>query len=171
HDAVYTPPDAVLTESRHVFTDGNNLPDRLSAWHVQRSFVIGETGFGTGRNLLVAWQTFEAMAPPTARLHVVSFERHPLRATDLDSIWASDPEFTLHAKRLITLWPAPMRGTHRLHLSQRVTLDLVFDDIEPGLAGFDGRIDAWFLDGFVPAHNPAMWSQHVFHALAEASRA
>lgn len=170
YNDIYFSADGSLTESRHVFIDGNDLRRRFAGWSDRRPFVIGETGFGTGRNVLVAWQTFTETAPATARLHIVSFERHPLRMQDLDAVWIHHPGLAACADQLARLWPAPTRGTHRLHLSNRVTLDLIFDDIEAGLAGFDGHVDAWFLDGFAPSRNPAMWSQRVFHELAAASR-
>lgn len=32
------------------------------------------------------------------------------------------------------------------------------------------KVDAWFLDGFAPAKNPDMWSQHLFNAMARLAR-
>ena len=32
------------------------------------------------------------------------------------------------------------------------------------------NVDAWYLDGFAPARNPAMWSEEVFQHLARNSR-
>lgn len=167
---IYFSADGGLAESRHVFIGGNRLRARWSAWRQPRPFVIGETGFGTGRNVLVAWQTFCAAASPGARLHMVSIERHPPRAEDLSLLWRQYPELAPHAQPLIERWPVLMRGTHRIRLGQRVTLDLVFGEVETALAEFDGYADAWFLDGFAPAHNPAMWRQAVFDQLAAASR-
>ena len=38
------------------------------------------------------------------------------------------------------------------------TLDLAILDAADALAGWTGTADAWFLDGFAPARNPAMWT-------------
>jgi tRNA 5-methylaminomethyl-2-thiouridine biosynthesis bifunctional protein len=48
---------------------------------------------------------------------------------------------------------------------------LDIDDVATALAGWaDRSIDAWFLDGFAPAKNPAMWSDAVLAEAARASR-
>ncbi|MGN8197412.1 bifunctional tRNA (5-methylaminomethyl-2-thiouridine)(34)-methyltransferase MnmD/FAD-dependent 5-carboxymethylaminomethyl-2-thiouridine(34) oxidoreductase MnmC [Salinisphaera sp. RV14] len=170
YDDVYFSVDDGLAESRHVFIEGNDLPARWAHWRQPRPFVIGETGFGTGRNVMLAWRLFRDLAPATARLHIVSIERHPLTAGDLRALWRGHPALAADAARIADQWPALVRGTHRLHLDDRVTLDLVFDDVEAALSGLDGLADAWFLDGFAPARNPAMWRAAVFRGLAAASR-
>ena len=45
-----------LAESRYVFLQGNNLPQR---WQQQQRFVIAETGFGTGLSFLATWQAWQ----------------------------------------------------------------------------------------------------------------
>lgn len=45
-DIYFNPKDG-LAETRYVFLEGNNLP---TGWQDRESFVIGETGFGTGLN-------------------------------------------------------------------------------------------------------------------------
>lgn len=167
---VYFSADSGLAESRHVFLLGNDLPRRLAHWAAERPFVIGETGFGTGCNMLMAWHLFEQVASASARLHMLSIEAHPLQWADLQAIWPADGPLACHARRLLALWPPALRGIHRLQLSPRVTLDLVLDEVEAGLARLDARVDAWFLDGFAPARNPAMWSPEVFTRLAQASQ-
>ncbi|WP_423821704.1 bifunctional tRNA (5-methylaminomethyl-2-thiouridine)(34)-methyltransferase MnmD/FAD-dependent 5-carboxymethylaminomethyl-2-thiouridine(34) oxidoreductase MnmC [Salinisphaera sp. SPP-AMP-43] len=170
YDDVYFSSDDGLAESAHVFIAGNDLDRRWADWPDQRAFVVAETGLGTGRNLLLAWHRFIQVAPPGTRLHLVSIEKHPLRRDDVERIWAAWPAWTDYAKRLCDVWPAPVRGVHRRRLDDRVTVDLIFDDVLAGLACFDGRADAWFLDGFAPARNPRMWQPAVFEAVAAASR-
>ncbi len=41
--------DDGLSEALYVFVDGNCLPERIKP---NRPFIVGETGFGTGLNLL-----------------------------------------------------------------------------------------------------------------------
>lgn len=76
-DDVYFSQQDGRAETEHVFLDGNDLPRRFAAWREQRPFVIGETGFGTGLNMLCAWACFDTCAPASARLHLVSTERFP----------------------------------------------------------------------------------------------
>ena len=55
-----------------------------------------------------------------------------------------------------------MPGFHRVVLNDRVTLTLIFDDVNEAMPQLDARVDAWFLDGFKPSTNPDMWSDVVF---------
>ncbi|WP_235818878.1 bifunctional tRNA (5-methylaminomethyl-2-thiouridine)(34)-methyltransferase MnmD/FAD-dependent 5-carboxymethylaminomethyl-2-thiouridine(34) oxidoreductase MnmC [Vreelandella massiliensis] len=157
-------------ESEHVFLHANRLPERFAAWRQARAFVIGETGFGTGLNMLCAWACFERHAPAGARLHLVSTEKYPLPRDALERALSAWPTLERYAQPLCAQWPAPVSGVHRLHLSERVTLDLHFGDTTERLALLDGQVDAWFLDGFAPAKNPEMWQPSLFHAMAARSR-
>ncbi|MCP1344284.1 bifunctional tRNA (5-methylaminomethyl-2-thiouridine)(34)-methyltransferase MnmD/FAD-dependent 5-carboxymethylaminomethyl-2-thiouridine(34) oxidoreductase MnmC, partial [Halomonas sp. FL8] len=153
-------------ETEHVFIRHNRLPERFSAWQASRPFTIGETGFGTGLNMLCAWACFERCAPASARLHLVSTEKHPLRRDDLERALAAWPDFSHKARTLVAQWPEPVSGVHRLILDDRVTLDLHFGDSAERLSRLDGKADAWFLDGFAPARNPDMWQPALFEAMA-----
>lgn len=169
-DDVYFSRHDGRAETEHVFVQGNDLPRRLATWGGRRPFVIGETGFGTGLNMLCAWACFDAHAPAEARLHLVSTERYPLGREDLARALATWPDLARRAERLIAQWPQPVAGVHRLLLDERVTLDLHFGDAAERLALLEGRVDAWFLDGFAPARNPEMWRAELFAAMAAASR-
>ena len=153
-------------ETEHVFLHHNHLPERFAAWNESRPFVIGETGFGTGLNMLCAWACFERHASENARLHLVSTEKHPLTRGDLQRALAVWPDFVHMARVLVEQWPEPVAGVHRLALSERVTLDLHFGDSAERLSRLDGRVDAWFLDGFAPSKNPDMWQPALFEAMA-----
>ncbi len=48
-----------LEESRQVFLQGCDLPE---SWRGKHSFVIGETGFGTGLNFLAVWHAWRQSA-------------------------------------------------------------------------------------------------------------
>lgn len=157
-------------ETEHVFLGANRLPERFAAWHAARPFVIGETGFGTGLNMLCAWACFEQHAPPRARLHLLSTEKFPLTLGALEQALASWPSLATYAQALCAQWPAAVSGIHRLHLTDRVTLDLHFGDTTERLEQLDGRVDAWFLDGFAPSKNPDMWQPELFNAMAARSQ-
>lgn len=83
-----------MAETRHVFLDGNQLPERFAALPEGGRLVIGETGFGTGLNFLCAWQLFREQAPASARLHFVSVEKFPLAHADLARALALWPSLT-----------------------------------------------------------------------------
>ncbi|WP_052383933.1 bifunctional tRNA (5-methylaminomethyl-2-thiouridine)(34)-methyltransferase MnmD/FAD-dependent 5-carboxymethylaminomethyl-2-thiouridine(34) oxidoreductase MnmC [Litchfieldella xinjiangensis] len=168
-DDVYFSRHDGRAETEHVFLAANDLPQRFAAWSCARPFTIGETGFGTGLNTLCAWACFERYAAPGARLHLVSTERYPLTRDDLARALAVWPDLGDKAKQLVARWPEAVAGVHRLVLAERVTLDLHFGDSAERLAHLDGRVDAWFLDGFAPAKNPDMWQPALFEAMAHAS--
>ncbi|MGX5026887.1 bifunctional tRNA (5-methylaminomethyl-2-thiouridine)(34)-methyltransferase MnmD/FAD-dependent 5-carboxymethylaminomethyl-2-thiouridine(34) oxidoreductase MnmC [Enterobacter asburiae] len=178
-DDVYFSNDNGLEETRYVFLDGNQLSARFST-HPRNLFVVAESGFGTGLNFLTLWQAFDQFhaAHPEAtlqRLHFVSFEKFPLTAHDLRLAHQRWPELTTWAEQLQTQWPPHIGGCHRLILDGgRVTLDLWLGDINDLTDTLDDSmnqtVDAWFLDGFAPAKNPDMWSQHLFSAMARLAR-
>ncbi|WP_280546258.1 bifunctional tRNA (5-methylaminomethyl-2-thiouridine)(34)-methyltransferase MnmD/FAD-dependent 5-carboxymethylaminomethyl-2-thiouridine(34) oxidoreductase MnmC [Halomonas sp. 11-S5] len=169
-DDVYFSRHDGRAETEHVFIAANRLPERFAGWQEARPFVIGETGFGTGLNMLCAWACFDAHAPPAARLHLVSTEKFPLRRDDLARALSAWPDLAERAARLVAQWPEAVAGVHRLWLDVRVTLDLHLGDTAERLALLDGRVDAWFLDGFAPAKNPEMWRPELFEAMAARSR-
>ncbi|UYV19784.1 bifunctional tRNA (5-methylaminomethyl-2-thiouridine)(34)-methyltransferase MnmD/FAD-dependent 5-carboxymethylaminomethyl-2-thiouridine(34) oxidoreductase MnmC [Halomonas qaidamensis] len=169
-DDVYFSREDGRAETEHVFLGANHLPERFANWQHHRAFVIGETGFGTGLNMLCAWACFEQHAQSTARLHLLSTEKYPLDRTSLERALNAWPSLAHYAQVLCAQWPEPVSGIHRLHLSDRVTLDLHFGDTTERLNLLDGQVDAWFLDGFAPAKNPAMWQPELFDAMAARSR-
>ncbi|WP_024302158.1 bifunctional tRNA (5-methylaminomethyl-2-thiouridine)(34)-methyltransferase MnmD/FAD-dependent 5-carboxymethylaminomethyl-2-thiouridine(34) oxidoreductase MnmC [Pseudogulbenkiania sp. MAI-1] len=159
-----------LEETRHVFLHHNALAERFAALPEHGQFCIGETGFGTGLNVLCAWQCFEQYAPATARLHVVSTEKFPLTPDDLRQALALWPELTPYSDELLAQYDILTPGWHRFVLrGGRVTLTLLVGDALETLPELDARVDAWFLDGFAPAKNPEMWQPALFEQMARLS--
>ncbi|MBF4686692.1 bifunctional tRNA (5-methylaminomethyl-2-thiouridine)(34)-methyltransferase MnmD/FAD-dependent 5-carboxymethylaminomethyl-2-thiouridine(34) oxidoreductase MnmC, partial [Cronobacter sakazakii] len=178
-DDVYFSNDDGLEETRYVFLDGNQLPERFMT-HPRDSFIVAESGFGTGLNFLTLWQAFAAFrdAHPDAtlqRLHFISFEKFPLTSADLKSAHAHWPELAPWAQQLQAQWPMALPGCQRLVLDGgRVTLDLWLGDINELVDTLDDthnrQVDAWFLDGFAPSKNPEMWTPGLFTAMARLAR-
>ncbi|ATL99708.1 bifunctional tRNA (5-methylaminomethyl-2-thiouridine)(34)-methyltransferase MnmD/FAD-dependent 5-carboxymethylaminomethyl-2-thiouridine(34) oxidoreductase MnmC [Aeromonas sp. CA23] len=174
---VYFSNDNGLSETRYVFLQQNRLPARFSH-HDSDSFVIGETGFGTGLNFLATMAAFLEQAPQSgngSRLHFISFEKYPLTQRDLSKALAAWPELAPLSQDLIAQWPLPIQGCHRLQFAKgRIRLDLWFGDIKEMLPQVPhqegGLVDAWYLDGFSPAKNPEMWTQALFDGLARLAR-
>ncbi|TXS92685.1 bifunctional tRNA (5-methylaminomethyl-2-thiouridine)(34)-methyltransferase MnmD/FAD-dependent 5-carboxymethylaminomethyl-2-thiouridine(34) oxidoreductase MnmC [Parahaliea maris] len=172
---IYFSRDDGLAESRYVFLEGNGLPQRW-ANHPHDEFVIGETGFGTGLNFLLTWQAWAALPQPRPRLHYVSVEQFPLRRADLERALAAWPALATFAAELVDQYPPPIPGCHRLLLAGgAITLDLWWAEAEDALADLDdhGRrwVDAWYLDGFAPARNAAMWTDSLLGRIGALSRA
>ncbi|EKF75307.1 D-amino acid oxidase family protein [Alcanivorax hongdengensis A-11-3] len=157
-------------ESSYVFLQGNRLTERFASLADGDLFVIGETGFGTGLNCLLAAACFLQQAGDGARLHLVSVEKHPLCAEDLRRALAHWPQLAALSDALLAQYPAPAPGFHRLQLHPRVSLTLLYGEAEALWPLFDSPVDAWFLDGFAPACNPDMWQPALFAQLARLSR-
>lgn len=157
-----------LAESRAVFLTGCGLPER---WQGHDRFVIGELGFGTGLNFLAAWQEWKRTGPENGWLHFISIEKYPLRLDDARRALSAWPELAPLADQLLAQWPQPLKGPHRLRFdADRVTLTLFQDDIADALPQIEAGVDAWFLDGFSPASNEAMWAETVWPQIARLSR-
>ena len=151
-------------ETAHVFLDGNALAARFAA---TPRFCIGELGFGTGLNVLCAIKTWAAARkPPGARLHVFSVEASPLSAADMERAHARWPALAAQSHALRRALPPPHPGFHHFHPYKDVSMTLYHGDALEGLRRTEARIDAWFLDGFAPAKNPAMWTPQVFREVA-----
>jgi tRNA 5-methylaminomethyl-2-thiouridine biosynthesis bifunctional protein len=167
-DDIYFAVEDGLEETKHVFLAGNGLPGR---WQGRPEFVIAETGFGTGLNFLSAWECFEQTAQPHQKLQFISFEKYPLSAAQIKdylSVWES--RIGPYLNRLVELYPLRVTGWHSIPVTDRVSLLLVFDDVNRALPELDAAVDAWFLDGHAPAKNPDMWSDIVFKNMARLSR-
>ncbi len=156
-----------LAETRAVFLEGCGLP---GAWAGRRRFVVGELGFGTGLNVLALLDLWRRARPEGGRLHIVSIEAHPLTAQDAARALAHWPELADLSALLLSRWPGQARGWGRVDLPEvSATLDLAVMDVEAALSGWTGQADAWFLDGFSPALNPAMWRDEVLALVAQRS--
>tara|TARA_R110001592_G_scaffold116143_2_gene317234 strand:+ start:16218 stop:18323 length:2106 start_codon:yes stop_codon:yes gene_type:complete len=186
---VYFNSDGGIDESRYVFMTQNALSQRWNKTPGD-SFTIGETGFGTGLNFLVAAKSWLEQSNPNNKtdtdlgtLHFVSVEKFPLSKADLQRALGLWPELSELAEELIQLYPPPVAGIHRLHLANhRIILTLMYGDAQDMFSSIKSSdhplfhrhnnpvIDAWFLDGFSPAKNPDMWSDALFQTMADLSQ-
>ena len=153
-------------ESEYVFLRHNGLPQRFEK---ADTFVIAETGFGTGLNMLLTCAAWAERAPTEAHLHLVSFEKYPLRPDDLRLAHAHWPELARWCERLQRHYPPLLPGWHRLPMARNIDLWLWFGDVHEGLADLNVAVDAWYLDGFAPAKNPDMWTEPLFEQMARLS--
>tara|TARA_Y100001934_G_scaffold170870_1_gene202848 strand:+ start:2074 stop:4149 length:2076 start_codon:yes stop_codon:yes gene_type:complete len=158
-----------LEETRYVFLKNNGLPERWS--DRTNPFRIIETGFGTGLNFLATWQMFREQPDNNAWLHFTSIEKFPLSREQLNRALLLWPDLGYLAEKLIDAYPPAIKGFHTLRWpEERVTLTLIFDDVHQALPELKGPVDAWFLDGFAPSKNPAMWSDALFSEIRRISR-
>lgn len=143
-------------ETAHVFLAGNDLPARL-----RTGFHVAELGFGTGLNLL-AFCACVAAADLGGPVRFTSFEAYPMGADDTEAALAA---FAQTAALAGPLLQARRDGKTRWEMAG-VTVELIIGDARETLPTWDGRADAWFLDGFAPAKNPELWDPALLAAVA-----
>ena len=140
-----------LSETRHVFLAGNDLPSRLTP-----GFHVAELGFGTGLNLLAL-----ALITDTP-IRFTSFEAFPLPATDIARALDHFPEARAIADPFLAAWQAGETSFQLGPISARI----IIGDARDTLAAWADTADAWFLDGFSPAKNPELWSPEIMAEVA-----
>ena len=166
-DDGYTASGDGLAESRHVFLQGNDLAARFEDC---KRFTVGELGFGTGLNLAATWRLWAQCAPSGAVLSYVTCEAEPLLPADVLRALGRWSEFAEFAQDIARACQHLTPGFNlRVLAGGRLRLLILVGDAAEQLAQLHARIDAWFLDGFSPAHNPAMWSPAVCQQLARLS--
>ena len=131
-------------------------------------FTVGELGFGTGLNFIVAAHVARC------RLHFISVERHPLTVDDMARSLAPWTTAFPLVPHLVQHYPPLVPGWHRRLFDEgRIQLSVYFGDVGDALADLEGQqrrgVDAWLLDGFAPRRNPAMWRPELFEAMARLS--
>ena len=170
---VYFSKDNGLLETRHVFLNGNDLSTRLAKLNDFEYFCVGETGFGTGLNILALWQLWQQLRPDNhSHLHAISVEKFPLRKDDLIRTLNVWPELQPLAEQLIAQYPMPIAGCHRLSFpDKRFSLDLWLGDAHDVFPVMEktATVNAWFLDGFAPSCNPDMWEENVLNHIVRLS--
>lgn len=142
-----------IDETRHVFLAGNDLPGRLGD-----GFHVAELGFGTGLNLLALADLWAG--PGTIRF--TSFEAFPMAQADMARALA--PFALPQTDALVAQWHGD--GPVRHVVLPGIQAEILIGDARQTLPAWQGRADAWFLDGFAPARNPELWSDALLAQVA-----
>jgi tRNA 5-methylaminomethyl-2-thiouridine biosynthesis bifunctional protein len=166
---IYHAPDGAA-EVERVFLAPSGLPERFGA---ARRARIGELGFGSGLNFVVA---AEACLAAGGALHFVSFEAAPIAPRDFARLAARRAARQPLYAELARCYPPLIRGWHQRHLAGgRIRLTAYWGDANDGIADLAAArrlpMDAWFLDGFAPDRNPALWNDALFQQIAALSTA
>ncbi len=145
-----------LAESHHVFLAGNNLPARFKP-----DFQIAELGFGTGLNMFATLQQWRK-AGIKSPLHFTSFEAYPMSATDMNKALSAFPEIQQIAKPFLSEWSKGARNIK----TDDLCAEIIIGDARHTLAQWNGKADAWYLDGFSPVKNPELWGDDLLQEVA-----
>lgn len=166
--------DDGLAESLYVFVDGNNLIERFRS---SESLNIGETGFGTGLNLIALIRALRDAEISDRTIRFFSVEKYPLsveRIRELTSRFTDsiNPEMDLFLTEWANVFPQLHIGWNKFvfHVgSISVECELFYGDVTPYLETFPVTADAWFLDGHSPDKNPDMWNETVLSLIGKNS--
>ena len=183
YEEFYWSPSNGLEKSAYVFLQKNNLPLRWKKLSTNdHSFSIAETGFGAGLNFLNCCELWLKTAPNHCTLNYFSSESSPLTKADLEKALCKWPSISAHSQQLIEHYPPAVRGFHHIELyGGRITLCLMLGDAQVMFSelgeSIDQRnsfynrkaIDVWFIDGFSPEKNPAMWGSDLCKTIANLS--
>ena len=183
YEEFYWSPSNGLEKSAYVFLQKNNLPLRWKKLSTNdHSFSIAETGFGAGLNFLNCCELWLKTAPNHCTLNYFSSESSPLTKADLEKALCQWPSISAHSQQLIEHYPPAVRGFHHIELyGGRITLCLMLGDAQVMFSelgeSIDQRnsfynrkaIDVWFIDGFSPEKNPAMWGSDLCKTIANLS--
>ncbi len=167
---VYFSTDNGLLETNYVFLQGNDLAKRWLDADMQ-IFNIAETGFGTGLNFLCAVNLWLNTSAKQATLNFISAEKYPLSLQDIITALSFWPQLKVISDPLLSQYELLINGKEPISLyDNRVRLRLLIGDATEQFSKVDEKTDAWFLDGFAPAKNPAMWQTELFQQMARLSK-
>lgn len=168
-DDIYYAEENGLAETQYVFIQQNDLEERFQK--TQNLFTVGELGFGTGLNFLATLKVWnEKNQSPSARLHYISCEKHPLSPDQIRRALSRWPELKDLTEEFLKSYIELPSGYFRFQFDRRrVTLSLLIGDALEKLLQLRAKVDAWYFDGFSPQKNPDLWSTQIFSAVAQLS--
>lgn len=149
-----------VAETAHVFLAGNDLPGRF-----RPGFHVAELGFGTGLNLLMAWDAWMC-AGQAGPLRFTSFEAYPMAPADFRRAQMAFPGFDGRRDMLGDVWT----GEGGAIALPGLEAEVIVGDARRTLPSWHGKADAWFLDGFSPAKNPELWQADLLAEVARHTR-
>jgi tRNA 5-methylaminomethyl-2-thiouridine biosynthesis bifunctional protein len=167
-------------ESKYVFLDHNNLDlrwQRISP-NTSCSFIIFETGFGTGLNFFIASALWNKLTQLSEHLYFFSVEKHPLSLNDISKSISPWPSLSPYVDALSKQDLCLHDGLHCFDIAPNIHLHLYIGDIADAFANWlpnsskpssSHKVDAWFLDGFSPKKNPKMWSPELYSFMSQHS--
>jgi tRNA U34 5-methylaminomethyl-2-thiouridine-forming methyltransferase MnmC len=98
-------------------------------------------------------------------LHFISHELYPMDRESIDKALSRWPELEAERRALTAAWPDRPEGIVEHDFGTGVRLTVVVGDALESLGGSELAFDAWYLDGFAPSRNPAMWSEDLLRAV------
>lgn len=184
-----------LSESNEVFLKASDLEGKLHQFCISnnQNFNLAELGFGSGLNFVLSVLSWldNKSCKTNKTFNYFAVEAYPIKLDDLlkihkffQTIWDefdyrfnfSKANFFAVFDDLIKNYPENIYGLHQIKLEQyNVVLYLYFSDVKYFVKSLDftsknNSIDIWYLDGFSPSKNAAMWEEKIFVRIAYLSK-
>jgi tRNA 5-methylaminomethyl-2-thiouridine biosynthesis bifunctional protein len=157
-----------INDMKHIFFN-ESLRD---IWNTKEKLhVIGEMGFATGLNFVIACNLWKKHGAPGSSLHYLAIERYPLEAEQIDRSLSGFRQLDVERKELLAVYPKPHVGFHRVWIgSRQLSLTLIIGPVLASLSEIEARVDTWLFNGVSAKENSEMWSQESFNELARLSK-
>jgi tRNA 5-methylaminomethyl-2-thiouridine biosynthesis bifunctional protein len=166
---IYFSSEGGIEETEYVFIRHNQLINRFTNLE-NNTFIIIETGFGTGLNFYCTALNWLTNAPKNALLHYISIEKFPLAPNDMTKIASIWPKFEPITREFLQNYMQLTSGLNTFKIANNaIRIDLWINDVSTALPQITHKADAWFLDGFAPAKNIEMWNDAVLQNVAKLS--
>ncbi len=168
-----------LDEAQQVFFSNNRILERIAAGTGSGNpLVIGETGFGAGRNVVSLMEYLAKSGASDVFIEYYSVELYPLSTERLASILSGFQDRVgaqIHA--LAEAYQAvdlTVSGWHGMPLRQSfgtIEVKLWVGEALEMVKALEKPCDVWFLDGHGPKKNPMMWRPALLMAIGEKTKA
>ncbi|TKX32020.1 bifunctional tRNA (5-methylaminomethyl-2-thiouridine)(34)-methyltransferase MnmD/FAD-dependent 5-carboxymethylaminomethyl-2-thiouridine(34) oxidoreductase MnmC [Campylobacter estrildidarum] len=152
-----------IQESKYIYSEAFK-------WNDEEQFIIAETGFGIGLNFFLTLKRF-LKEQVNQRLFYISIEKFYIEKEILREIYKKlgfYEDFKEILEPFLKFYPPCKEGCYRFYF-KNCFLDLIFDDVSV-LKRLDFKANVWFLDGFSPSKNFAMFDDNVLLEVARLSK-
>ena len=177
-----------IEESRHVFIDGVDFEKVKLVMETskgQEKYRIGETGFGTGLNFVLALDAWRQLKIPGI-LEFYSVEKYPLSSDQMKNIADERKVLSVINFEWVNSY---CQEVDRLS-SEKTAIEVFGRDFHLHVECGEGgdilnnwcqssniqnesmlkSFDAWFLDGFDPIKNKDLWNYQLFESIRALSK-
>lgn len=162
-------------ESKQVFFKGTELLEKIQNSNtVPKQIIIGETGFGPGRNLISLIDYLNESEFKNVEIHYNTVELHPLPSEKIAAILECFGDaFRSITNQLLEIYgqiDINVPGWHRMFINcsfGMINLNLWIGEALEMVGNLKEHCDVWFLDGHGPKTNPLMWRWELIKAIGE----
>lgn len=116
--------------------------------------IIAESGFGFGLNFFVSLKKAKALGK---KLHYIACEIDPLSIDDLREFYTDYSEFSELFGEFESFYHPIKDEILRIYFGGFGVLDFYFGEASSWLDESDFRADIWYIDGFSPSKNSALF--------------